>query len=361
MKVSAISPAECGEIAASALDVDDAADLSSAEGLAASLRRAASYLCPASPQQVTGAVLDALSPLAPDGQPQRTDITDLLDLLVSSGDLIEIRGPGSAAARLLYLGPPSYIEAHPGRYLLTGIRPFGAPLISTSLAGSVQYEGHTRSIDLSPDRAAAQLAEAGLHKIRSEQWVRRPAVVSAGDLTGRLRQRLTAAGPAGHVDGLTIIGNDAEVTYYRGRWRPPAKADSGLFVGRRPQAYGADAWCAVLVSGGAPVRLLDLPVDDPAAPGHDEAWRVQAAIDAGRGMPQVFRLGSAARPGSRTVDFFSPLPRWAERWLQLAGMAVPTSRGALFSYRIPENAMPGLSYFLTSTLWMRQATTQGAE
>jgi hypothetical protein len=41
-------------------------------------------------------------------------------------------------------------------------------------------------------------------------------------------------------------------------------------------------------------------------------------------------------------------------------MAVPKSRGALFSYRVPENALPGLADFLTSMLWMRQ-TTEGAQ
>jgi hypothetical protein len=78
-------------------------------------------------------------------------------------------------------------------------------------------------------------------------------------------------------------------------------------------------------------------------------------------MPEVFRVGGAARAGGRTVDFFSPLPRWAERYLQLAGMAVPRSKGALFSYRVPEDALPGLSGFLASMLWMHQTTTEGAE
>ena len=279
----------------------------------------------------------------------------------SGGDLIELRRSGSGAARLLYLGPPSYVEARPGRYLLTGIRPFGAPLISTSVTEDIQYEGHTRAIDLSPDQAPALLAEAGLHRIRREHWIRRPAEIPAADLVSQMRQRLSACGPAGQMDGLTVIGPGTRVTYYQGRWRPLAPADSGLLVGRRPQAYGADAWCLVLADGGTPTRFLDLPVDDPDAPGHDEAWRLQAALDAGRGTPQVFRVGCAARAGGRTVDFFSPLPQWAERYLQLTGMAVPKSRGALFSYRVPEDALPGLAGFLASMLWMHQTTTEGAE
>jgi hypothetical protein len=361
VSVTGISPAECSEIAARALDVDDAADLFSAEGLAASLRRAASYLCPASPQQVTNAVLDALRPLAPSGGLQRAEIADLLDLLVSGGDLIELPRPGSGSARLLYLGPPSYVEARPGRYLLTGIRPFGTPLISTSLADGVQYEGHTRAIDLSPGQAAHRLAEAGLHRIRRELWVQRPADVPAADLVNRMRKRLSACRPTGQMDGLTVIGQDTGGTYYRGRWRPLAPADSGMLVGRRPQAYGADAWCVVQADGGTPTRFIDLPADDPDVPGHDEAWRVQAALDAERGTPQVFRVSDTARAGGATVDFFSPLPRWAERRLQLAGMTVPKSRGALFSYRVPADALPDLAGFLASMLWMNRTTTEGAE
>ena len=364
VRVSVASPAECGELAVQTLDVDEAADLFSAEGLTASLRRAASFLCPASPRQLVDAVLDAVRPLLPGTELPRRDLADLLDLLVSAGDLLELRLSGGTPGRLLYLGPPSYIERRPGQYLLIGIRPFGAPLISPGFSGAIQYEGHTRTIELSPDRAAAQLSELGLHMIRKTQWVRRPPEMPPGELIRQMRVRLSAAGPAGVVEGLTVIAPEEKVTYYHGRWRSLKPADSGLFVARRPQAYGADLWCVVLVAGGAPVRLLDLPADDPAAPGHDEAWRVQAALDAAAGSPQVFRVGRAAGTGAsagRTADFFSPLPRWAERYLQLAGMAVPRSRGALFSYRVPEDALPDLAGFLASMLWMHQTTTEGAE
>ena len=185
-----------------------------------------------------------------------------------------------------------------------------------------------------------------------------------GELIRQMRERLSAARPAGVVDGLRVIAPEEKVTYYQGRWRSLKPADSGLFVARRPQAYGADLWCVVLIADGAPARFLDLPADDLAAPGHDEAWRVQAALDAAGGSPQVFSVVRATGTGAslgRTVDFFSPLPRWAERYLQLAGMAVPKSRGALFSYRVPEDALPDLADFLASMLWMHQTTTEGAE
>ena len=58
---------ERGEVATRAQEVLglDAAgvDLFSTEGLCASLRRAASFLCPASPRQIVDAVLEALAPL----------------------------------------------------------------------------------------------------------------------------------------------------------------------------------------------------------------------------------------------------------------------------------------------------------
>ena len=106
VKVSAASPAECGELAVRTLDVDDAADLFSAEGLTASLRRAASFLCPASPRQLIDAVLDAVRPLQPGGDLSRRDLADLLDLLVSGGDLLELRQSGDTPGACSTSGRP---------------------------------------------------------------------------------------------------------------------------------------------------------------------------------------------------------------------------------------------------------------
>ena len=59
-------------------------------------------------------------------------------------------------------------------------------------------------------------------------------------------------------------------------------------------------------------------------------------VDALHGVPQRFRI----RPGATadadtTLDFFSPLPGFAERYLQLVGLCLGKTPGTLFSYRVP--------------------------
>jgi hypothetical protein len=301
-------------------------------------------------------VLEVLTPVLPD-PPKRDDVMALLDQLISTGDLLELMEMiADRKARLLYLGPPSFVEKSAGHYLLAGIRPFGAPIVSGDF--DVSYEGHTRTVTVVANGAEARLRAAGLHKVTKAQWVGQPTGTTAAEYVEQIRQRLSMAGLAGFVDGLTIIDPAANPKYYRGRWRTPAVSDTGDFVGRRPQAYGADLWCVVRLIDGAPERLLDLPLDYAVTPAHDDAWRLQAAIDAVNRVPLVYRV----RPFPNTdtarhiVDFFSPLPTWAERYLELIGTSLDKSHGALFSYGVPDSALPGLSSMLTETLWMKIVT-----
>lgn len=355
MKVSRLSTPDVNRIATKSLGLDeDVVDLLSPEGLCASLRRAASFLCPATPRQIVESVLEAVSPIAPSGTPSRDDLLDQLDLLISVGDLLEMRYQSERATRLLYLGPPSYVAKGGGRYLLLGVRPFGAALVGSSLASEVRYEGHTRTVEFGAGSASERLATFDLHEIRREQWTKRPAAVPSGQLLDEYRQRLGTVGPSGQVDGLTLIDQFRDVRYYRGRWRDPRAGDTGEFVARRPQAYGADLWCFARLVNGDVQRFVDLPTADESAPGRDEAWRLQAALDAERGNPQVVRTRRA--PGGAEddiVDFFSPVPSWAERYLGLVGLSVLRSKGSLFSYRVPTAAMVDLAAFLADMLWIR--------
>lgn len=353
MKLTKLTAHDASTAAVATLGLDaDATGLSSPEGLATSLRRAASFMCPTSPGRLVDAVLGALKPLHGD-EVKRDDLVDLLDQLVASGDLLELRHESGRSTRLLYLAPPSYIERVPGTYLLMGVRPFGAPLIGDELAETIEYEGHTRILTIAPAGADDVLRSRGLQRVPRDRWVASPKVETPTEFIERHRARLNVAAEAGQLDGLALLDPASKVRYYRGRWRAPDPADTGDFVARRPQAYGADLWCLLRLQAGEPQRLLEFPVNDPLVPGRDEAWRYQAAVDALRGTPQQFRLRRGLSPSAEvTVDFFSPLPGFAERYVQFAGLALGKTPGALFSFRLPAEAVGDVAAFLTDMLWM---------
>ncbi|MEU9342004.1 hypothetical protein AB0D74_12400 [Streptomyces sp. NPDC048278] len=354
MNITPVSGRDAAEHALRALGLDETAtDLFSTEAICASLRRAASFLCPATPRRLVEAVLEAIKPLDDSSLVTRSQIAEQLDLLVSLGDLVELPRQQDRGSRLLYLAPPSYVVKAPGQYLLLGVRPNAAPLVDESMGAEVLYEGHTRSIELDPEVGPVHMRAAGLHEIRREHWLKHPSADPAAAVVVAMRQRLDQAAESGDVSGLTIIDPGTSVHYYRGRWRSPADSDSGDFVARRPQAYGADLWCLVRIEHGVPRALVDLPVDSSDAPACDEAWRFQAALDAVIGNPQVMQVRPATgAPGSRTMDLFGPVPGWTQRYLELVGTPVSRARGALVSYRVPISVIGKMSAFVTDMLWM---------
>jgi hypothetical protein len=327
-------------------------NLISPEGLCASLRRAASFLCPTSPREIVDAVLDAVAPLSSVGEPSRDDLMEYLDKLISLGDLLELQDQPQGSTRQIFLAPPSFVVKDPGRYLVLGTRPFAAPLIGGHLADEMVYERQMRSVNLPIDTAKAQLVAAGLREISRDQWMRHPRSCPASELLEEYSMRLASARPSGEIDGMTVIDPNSSVQYYRGRWREPKPSDTGLFVARRPQAYKADLWCMVRTSQGIPQTFIDLPVLDADGSGHDEGWRAQAAIDAEQGHPQVLRI-RAGSGGTTVLDGFSPVPSWAHRYLELVGSSTPHGKGALFSYEVADTVVPEVSAFLIKMLWMR--------
>jgi hypothetical protein len=278
---------------------------------------------------------------------------EVLDLLVSAGDLLDLRQAAERSTRLLYLGPPTFIEREPGVYLLLGIRPFGAPLVDSELASHIEYEGHTRILKLEPVEALGQLARNGLHQLSGERWAASPQKEAARELVERVKTKLDVAAPSGEIEDLAVLDPNSSVRYYRGRWRPAQPADQGDLLARRPQAYGADLWCAVRFDDGRPAKLVDFPLHDLVNPARDEAWRFQMAVDALRGSPQVYRVTSMAARAESVVSFFSPIPGFAERYLQLKGMALPDAPRALMAFRVPNGALPALMTLLTDLLWLK--------
>jgi hypothetical protein len=360
MKLRSLTAAAASELSVSFLGLDSGlVELASQEGLAASLRRAASFMCPTSPSRLIDAVLDVVRPLVSEGGVARDGLADLLSFLIADGDLLELRNETEGSVRLLYLGPPSYIEREPGTYLLLGVRPFGAPLVDAGLRDGIEAEAHTRIIRLEPEFADERLVAADLQRIEREYWVASPRAEEAAAVVGNIRKRLEAAGASGDIENLLILDPTTPVRYYRGRWRSVKPGDKGDFVARRPQAYGADLWCMVRLVDGNSTKMIEFPVDDPVIPGRDEAWRVQMALDSLRGSPQQYAMEPFTSGEAAVVKFFSPVPGFAERYLQLVGLALAESPGALFAFRVPDGAMCDLRHLLADRLWMEPMVKRG--
>jgi hypothetical protein len=312
----------------------NAVELTSAEALAAALRRAASFLCPTGPARLLSAVERTVLELVDAGDGFREQLGNVLETMVGYGDLLELpaRDDAQAPSQQLYLGPPAFVRRASGSFLLLGIRPEASPLVGEELAASVEYERHVRRIAPGSNLELEDLLAAGLHEIPTETWLRAPRRADPLNVIKEYDAQLSVAAPSGQIEGLRIVDPEASVRYYRGRWRPPAPRDNGRFVARRPQAFGADLWCYVELADGSTTRLIDLPLSPDLFRGCDEAWRLQAAIDAARGSPQVLRLRKAQRTSmGDIVDLFAPIPRWLQR--RWDALATPTrSKGALFSY-----------------------------
>lgn len=326
--------------------------LTFAEGLAASLRRAASFHCPTTATALvrnTEEVLDGL-PGFDAGTPD--EIAAVLDLLVSYGDLVELRlddnGPGR---RQLFLGPPSFVSRESDVCLLVGIRPDGVPLLGDSLVEHIEYEGHVRRLRTRSSSTARAMLEAdGLVERKIEDWLDAPRASTPADLKNTYLERLETAQEIHESEGVRILDTNARVNFYKGRWRPLKDGDRGQFVARRPQAFGADLWCVVAVEQGS-LRIVDLPLGFTLGRGSDEAWRLQAAFDFLAGHPQRIRKRPGANLSDEVLDFFSPVPSWMQRRLDVIGRPLTGVSGALFSYAVPSNEVREEERFLELMMW----------
>jgi hypothetical protein len=352
MEVMRVSPDRAASSAVRALGLSDASvDLFEPEALAGSLRRAASFLCPASRRRIIRAVSDALAGLPGQDDLPAAALEEMLAALIGYGDLLDLQS--GSGGRQIFLGPPAFVRRDSGACLVMGVRPDGAALVGGELSDLITYESHARIIRPTGEEALADQLEAdGLAELTTDQWLEPPPAAPAEQVAGDYKQRLEAARPAGEIAGLQIIDPSTPVTHYRRRWRSPVSSDSGYYVGRRQQGFGADLWCFAALSDGRPQRLIDLPVGISTAPGADEAWRLQAALDAIAGRPQRFRVAAGSRPGMLLLAFLSPLPSWAQRRLDAIGTPLIRHQGALFSYSVPLADAAEEYQFLATMMWM---------
>ena len=76
------------------------------------------------------------------------------------------------------------------------------------------------------------------------------------------------------------------------------------------------------------------------------------AIDAQLGVPQRFRLLPDTE-GNTVVQFFSPVPAWAQRRWDAVGEPA-SSQGCLFAYRLAETELDEELRFARNALWLEE-------
>ena len=328
-------------------------DLTTIEAIASAIRRAAIFLCPCSRRTLRDAVIGPLRGLGGEQESLR-DLVDLaLESVIAYGDLLEETEVETAKKEsrgtLLNISPPSFVWRRNHSAFIVGSAPDHPDPLPPDLKVRIDVRSHTRRLREQPGEDLRMKLEGfGLTELGPDEWLQVPEFESSGAHLDRQIQSLRPM--TGDLPGLIILNPTRPVRFYKGRWTE-SKNQTGRFVARRPQAYGNDIWCYVELSGGRPVKIRDFPVVGSKWRGCDEAWLLQAAIDAERGEPQQFRVRVSLDPSKRVVQFFSPVPMWARKRWDVLGELAPSS-GCLFSYVFPANEFDEEVSFMTERLWL---------
>jgi hypothetical protein len=354
-----LSAAEVHAQKVTELGLDPSAlDLTSVEAVAGALRRAASFLCPCTAPTLVRGVVRPMRGLVQDLDAFKGLVEETLEAMIAHGDILEHRDverdPGHGAAALLYAAPAGFVARESGAVILLGVTTDQLSALPDDLEARIDYVNHLRRLSPGPgEDLRSDLLQLGLIETSYSAWLRAPQPETATQHIERLDRLLGAAQPSRDVPGLSLLDPAQGVRYYRGRWVDP-RAQSGRFVARRRQAYGADLWCYVEMRDGNPERLIDLPVAGRCWRGCDEAWHLQMAIDAQRGEPQRFRIRPGPE-GARVMEFFSPVPMWARRRWDAVGEPVSAS-GCLFAYRLADAEFAEELRFAREALWLDEVT-----
>jgi len=357
MKRITVAEVHAKKVAELGLD-PDSLDLTSTEAIAGAIRRLAGFLCPCTAITLTRRIVRPLLGLVDDLDAIKERVEAIIEAVIAHGDLLEEQefreGQAAGSATLLYAAPPSFVFRESGAAILLGIASDQLSALPDNLEDRIEYTNHVRKLLSERDEDLRnELTQLGLIELSYQKWLKQPSSEPPTQHISKLDALLKSAPLSGEILGLSILNPESSVRFYPRRWTEP-KALSGMFVGRRPQAYGAPIWCYVELQKGNPLKVVDFPLKGSKWRGCDEAWRLQLAIDYIRGNPQLFRVRHGPS-NSRVIDFFSPIPMWARRRWDALGEPVDSS-GCLFSYKFGEDESEEEIGFLTQYLWLAQTT-----
>lgn len=321
--------------------------------LAALVRRSAGIHCPCSRATLRSSLLESLMLLSEDEKTLEERIDVVIEGLIVVGDLLELNDVATddpdVKGTWVFAAPPGFVSRGSGSIFLLGVVPDHDTFLPQSLVCRIHHEGLTRTIVPERDEdLVGDLRAHGMRELSERVWLKAPTAEEPHALLDRYTHELRLQPPSGTIVDLRVLDPVRPVTYYKGRWATAEKR-TGIFVARRPQEYGAELWCLAELEAGAVVRILDLPLRKTRWRGCDVAWHLQMAIDSCLGTPQRYRrqdVGNGVR-----LDFFSPLPQWAERRLMILGSPADPDR-SLMSYELPRAEIDREESFLKRELWL---------
>tara|TARA_R110002124_G_scaffold46277_18_gene139046 strand:- start:5307 stop:6404 length:1098 start_codon:yes stop_codon:yes gene_type:complete len=352
--ISVFTPEDIVRYCRSLLDLQDENQGIDDNFLAAILRRSAGILCPCSRAVLRAALVESLDHLDDDPSTLPVRIEALIDDLIVVGDFLELTevttGEEEAKGTWVFAAPPSFVERKSGSIFLIGIVPDQDGWLPEDIRSRIVFSRGARSIrPVEGEDLALRLASEGLRQLPETTWLRAPKTLAPEMALSKARQQLAKEQQCAPVQGLEIIDPETRPTYYKGRWTSP-KVHSGLFVGRRPQEFGAPLWCLVEMDSGILKRIIDLPFRGYRWRACDAAWHLQMAIDCERGVPQRYKIENCGTDACR-ISFYSPIPLWAERRLMILGKKCQAEK-SLFTYEIPADEADQEEEFLQENLWI---------
>jgi len=329
----------------------DCADLATPEVLAALVRKTASFECPCPPPLLAKSISRLLEPLCA-GDTLKDTVRGTINSVTSYGDLVETHESSDTASNfLLYLAAPSFLQVSDGLFLLFGVIPDGEDMTPPDLRQRVEAVMYSRRLTVQDTKDCRDtLLQAGFESLKLDSWLRCPPQRPASEFIALYDDALSKSGPPGIPEDVILIDPSQPVNYYNGRWTKLRK-QTGRFLGRRSQTYGAQLWCYLEVSNGLVMRLLDFPLFETHWRAFDEAWHLLQAMDAASGHPQGFRVRKASQKGMAAMDLFSPVPTWATRKWDAVGLrTMPNS--SLMSYIFPETRIDAECSFAAERMWL---------
>lgn len=320
------------------------------ENLSCLIRRAASILCPCTPNMLVMSIVKPLEIYNNESEIEEK-VLKLLEKMIESGEIIQSNDENmKETVRII---PPTYIRVVENYVYIMGGQCDNNNYVPDIFRNRIEYYGHLRRIKMEKEEEYKILEVNGFVELSLGSWLKMPKKETyesyKKNIDKYMDERIIEKN---NYLNVKIIETCRKVDWYKGRWTD-SKGKSGRYVGRRERKYGPDLWCYFEIKNGLVKKLVDLPIRDLRWRACDEAWRLQMAIDACNGANQKYTIKKIFN-NSYVIKYFSPLPLWYRRRMQFIGVE-RKPEGCMISFEIKEENINEEKRICEEYMWLKQA------